>query len=175
MFKQRQKSNLTLLFKPLENILQVRTHENVIGEQIRKKLWEHGNKGQMWQGTREQALSSRSLIMNRGRRSIQFEVLTFHQCGKGKEPISWSLHLPYKPLESTLSDYILKLNGFLRRFRALIDSIVLRQTADSKRIHAIRAHYKKKLVLLINLLGKGLRSEERRVGKECRSRWSPYH
>src|SRR3712207_7327830 len=24
-------------------------------------------------------------------------------------------------------------------------------------------------------LGQGLRSEERRVGKECRSRWSPYH
>ena len=23
--------------------------------------------------------------------------------------------------------------------------------------------------------GKGIRSEERRVGKECRSRWSPYH
>ena len=23
--------------------------------------------------------------------------------------------------------------------------------------------------------GKGMRSEERRVGKECRSRWSPYH
>src|SRR3712207_8864451 len=23
--------------------------------------------------------------------------------------------------------------------------------------------------------GLGLRSEERRVGKECRSRWSPYH
>ena len=23
--------------------------------------------------------------------------------------------------------------------------------------------------------GKGGRSEERRVGKECRSRWSPYH
>ena len=22
---------------------------------------------------------------------------------------------------------------------------------------------------------KGMRSEERRVGKECRSRWSPYH
>ena len=22
---------------------------------------------------------------------------------------------------------------------------------------------------------RGLRSEERRVGKECRSRWSPYH
>src|SRR3712207_7323527 len=25
------------------------------------------------------------------------------------------------------------------------------------------------------LLVAGLRSEERRVGKECRSRWSPYH
>ena len=24
-------------------------------------------------------------------------------------------------------------------------------------------------------LGVGKRSEERRVGKECRSRWSPYH
>ena len=27
----------------------------------------------------------------------------------------------------------------------------------------------------LNLLQKQLRSEERRVGKECRSRWSPYH
>ena len=25
------------------------------------------------------------------------------------------------------------------------------------------------------LTAKGYRSEERRVGKECRSRWSPYH
>ena len=34
-------------------------------------------------------------------------------------------------------------------------------------------------VLLFNtlmfLLGAAVRSEERRVGKECRSRWSPYH
>ena len=27
----------------------------------------------------------------------------------------------------------------------------------------------------MNLPGSFLRSEERRVGKECRSRWSPYH
>ena len=26
-----------------------------------------------------------------------------------------------------------------------------------------------------NVLRKDVRSEERRVGKECRSRWSPYH
>ena len=26
-----------------------------------------------------------------------------------------------------------------------------------------------------DVLGAAVRSEERRVGKECRSRWSPYH
>ena len=25
------------------------------------------------------------------------------------------------------------------------------------------------------MIGNNVRSEERRVGKECRSRWSPYH
>ena len=29
-------------------------------------------------------------------------------------------------------------------------------------------------LMVINKVA-GLRSEERRVGKECRSRWSPYH
>jgi len=27
----------------------------------------------------------------------------------------------------------------------------------------------------LRLFGRMMRSEERRVGKECRSRWSPYH
>ena len=40
--------------------------------------------------------------------------------------------------------------------------------------------FEKELNLLNVLIGKEniqteLRSEERRVGKECRSRWSPYH
>ena len=30
-------------------------------------------------------------------------------------------------------------------------------------------------VLVEAALSIGIRSEERRVGKECRSRWSPYH
>ena len=30
-------------------------------------------------------------------------------------------------------------------------------------------------VTRLNSFPKDLRSEERRVGKECRSRWSPYH
>ena len=33
----------------------------------------------------------------------------------------------------------------------------------------------KELVMEFNLDKEDLRSEERRVGKECRSRWSPYH
>ena len=37
-------------------------------------------------------------------------------------------------------------------------------------------YYMGKLVLHdYNHCGHYLRSEERRVGKECRSRWSPYH
>src|SRR2546429_1247898 len=32
-----------------------------------------------------------------------------------------------------------------------------------------------KHVFVLNLTLKEYRSEERRVGKECRSRWSPYH
>ena len=32
-----------------------------------------------------------------------------------------------------------------------------------------------KLEMAIQLKNLGVRSEERRVGKECRSRWSPYH
>ena len=29
--------------------------------------------------------------------------------------------------------------------------------------------------IAFTFMGKSTRSEERRVGKECRSRWSPYH
>ena len=32
-----------------------------------------------------------------------------------------------------------------------------------------------RMVRLVELLREHRRSEERRVGKECRSRWSPYH
>src|SRR2546425_8795501 len=31
------------------------------------------------------------------------------------------------------------------------------------------------IAISLNPASRGLRSEERRVGKECRSRWSPYH
>ena len=31
------------------------------------------------------------------------------------------------------------------------------------------------VVIFLMAQGERIRSEERRVGKECRSRWSPYH
>src|SRR5258707_3678274 len=40
----------------------------------------------------------------------------------------------------------------------------------------VDADYAQLEIVIMNLLENGLkRSEERRVGKECRSRWSPYH
>ena len=43
--------------------------------------------------------------------------------------------------------------------------------AHSKRwyVALVRMHHEKKVAERLD------RSEERRVGKECRSRWSPYH
>ena len=37
----------------------------------------------------------------------------------------------------------------------------------------LKGHWE--LMTMIDEARKGMRSEERRVGKECRSRWSPYH
>ena len=42
------------------------------------------------------------------------------------------------------------------------------------RIHA-RQYWECFFLTLVPALILSLRSEERRVGKECRSRWSPYH
>src|SRR2546421_12536009 len=46
------------------------------------------------------------------------------------------------------------------------------QTAD---ILNIRTNVADPFPCIGELAGEVLRSEERRVGKECRSRWSPYH
>ena len=49
----------------------------------------------------------------------------------------------------------------------------------SKMSKSLHHHYIGTEHILIGLLKEGTgvaaRSEERRVGKECRSRWSPYH
>ena len=39
----------------------------------------------------------------------------------------------------------------------------------------VKGHVSKRLLFWARVLSGFSRSEERRVGKECRSRWSPYH
>ena len=43
------------------------------------------------------------------------------------------------------------------------------------RVFIKKDHTMKSIIEISNLSKKFARSEERRVGKECRSRWSPYH
>ena len=65
----------------------------------------------------------------------------------------------------------------------LIDSLVIQTDANSKQVADFALiTFVQSLNLtdnqrheLISLLDDKYRSEERRVGKECRSRWSPYH
>ena len=44
-----------------------------------------------------------------------------------------------------------------------------------KTLHMLEKKFNEIHELLENIERKHKRSEERRVGKECRSRWSPYH
>src|SRR2546428_7060499 len=41
--------------------------------------------------------------------------------------------------------------------------------------HCGDVHFALEMNLVVRQIGFLVRSEERRVGKECRSRWSPYH
>ena len=57
--------------------------------------------------------------------------------------------------------------------------IKLKPTSAGRR-HAVKVvnpelHKGKPFAALVEKKNRGSRSEERRVGKECRSRWSPYH
>src|SRR3712207_8123028 len=63
----------------------------------------------------------------------------------------------------------------------LIDRLLESITSDPVARAALRVHSglallgDTRLHHVLLLLGQPGRSEERRVGKECRSRWSPYH
>ena len=77
---------------------------------------------------------------------------------------------------------------YAKRYVAIIGDIIgSRQLPDRAQIQLrlekflshINVRFSKfvvaKFVITIGDEFQGLRSEERRVGKECRSRWSPYH
>ena len=64
-----------------------------------------------------------------------------------------------------------RVTGFLKDAHGAVTGAAVTdlETGQTREIRAAR---------VINATGvwtKQLRSEERRVGKECRSRWSPYH
>src|SRR2546430_10567327 len=46
---------------------------------------------------------------------------------------------------------------------------------DTVKVTSARGHYIAKAMVTKRIKAMKIRSEERRVGKECRSRWSPYH
>src|SRR5688572_33262346 len=51
-----------------------------------------------------------------------------------------------------------------------IDQDIVVQTTIDPKLQAVA-----EAAVIDELAAKSVRSEERRVGKECRSRWSPYH
>ena len=65
----------------------------------------------------------------------------------------------------------------LRR-RGISDPAVLRAMDEVPREHFVEAAFAEAAYAdraMPIACGQTIRSEERRVGKECRSRWSPYH
>src|SRR5256886_15827995 len=66
---------------------------------------------------------------------------------------------------------------FLVVFCNAILTTTARRIWEETRSRAMRPHFDLTLTLvgLVAVFVLGVRSEERRVGKECRSRWSPYH
>ena len=58
----------------------------------------------------------------------------------------------------------LELSGITKRYPAVVANNDIALSVGPGAIHAVLGEN-----------GAGKRSEERRVGKECRYRWSPYH
>src|SRR5260370_39172659 len=66
--------------------------------------------------------------------------------------------------------------GFLELEAALVQRLTHRTAVEShERTLSDRKHEAKHCGKTFDMRRDGQRSEERRVGKECRSRWSPYH
>ena len=71
-------------------------------------------------------------------------------------------------MNDTSSDDILLLKQRLAEQEALIHALQEKLSNREREIDHLQAQLDK-------LRRMNFRSEERRVGKECRSRWSPYH
>src|SRR3712207_1802249 len=75
--------------------------------------------------------------------------------------------------EDTFSDGLGFDGSSIRGFQAINESdMLLLPDANSAFVDPFRKH---KTLNINFFIHDPIRSEERRVGKECRSRWSPYH
>src|SRR3712207_7586753 len=63
-------------------------------------------------------------------------------------------------------------------FATLYPNVLVSSTSSSNTLtiaNSASGHYALQVMTVVAAVMLPLRSEERRVGKECRSRWSPYH
>src|SRR5256885_16659225 len=90
------------------------------------------------------------------------------------------------PLSSSHSLFVLYCHSFVSRVLPLLTVISSKRHSFSPDIRFLPSLYPSSFVSLSSLFPvlfsssflvprQSGRSEERRVGKECRSRWSPYH
>ena len=85
--------------------------------------------------------------------------------------ILWNLKYPHRSFLAIDKD-IVNLDGKFSRQKAAIRS----QNTGLKATAAKRPHFAHGCgIYMLLMYPNDNRSEERRVGKECRSRWSPYH
>src|SRR5574344_2950600 len=88
----------------------------------------------------------------------------------GKSYLLFDIFAPYLEEQGTTPDHIIKIDLEDFKNRTLRNPDNLYAYVEN-RITDNRMHY----ILLDEVQMLEHRSEERRVGKECRSRWSPYH
>ena len=62
-----------------------------------------------------------------------------------------------------------------QQFYNLVDTIIVGKTLGVEALAGVGATGSINFMIIGFCMGVCNRSEERRVGKECRSRWSPYH
>src|SRR3712207_9385426 len=87
---------------------------------------------------------------------------------------------PDEETDATLR--MLELRHRMKNMLAIIQSLVNQTLKNGRSIEEAREALERRLTamgnavdMLLETSWRSTRSEERRVGKECRSRWSPYH
>src|SRR5256886_1663762 len=106
------------------------------------------------------------ILLKRHERTKDLKLRVGGGCGPSEEPFVNALRER------------LKTNGVLHdvEFHANIDRAAKLDFLRSLTVFSVPALYGEAFGLsVVEALAAGVRSEERRVGKECRSRWSPYH